>query len=218
MIPGTTGLPTDAKQSKATIEIGRNVILAALAGSLVPSLCILGILLALCLPALRGTRVAARRTELQNKLHRIGIALQSYEVAHGCFPPAVVRDKAGMPLYSGRVLLLPFLDQQALFDEFDKNNAWNSPKNQQLTRTSLKAFTNPSSKKLQHGQTDILFVRNGKTIFSGTRQGEYVAVHSVKPALRVLERFVTDWAWMMFSSSRRTCGRAGSMPSGWWGS
>ena len=45
---------------------------------------------------------------------------------------AVVYNKDGKPLYSWRVLLLPYLDQDNLFKEFKKDEPWDSPHNRQL--------------------------------------------------------------------------------------
>src|SRR5262245_49499163 len=61
------------------------------------------------LPAERASREASLRAQSQNNLKIIGLALHRYHDACGTFPPAAVADDAGQPLYSGRVLLLPFL-------------------------------------------------------------------------------------------------------------
>ena len=46
------------------------------------------------------------------KIHMISIivALHNYHDEHGSFPPAYVSDESGRPLYSWRVLILPYLD------------------------------------------------------------------------------------------------------------
>jgi hypothetical protein len=63
----------------------------------------------------------------QVSLKEIGYALRLYHDFYGTFPPAVVRDKQRKPLYSWRVLILPFLDEQPIYDEFGLNEAWDSP-------------------------------------------------------------------------------------------
>lgn len=45
-----------------------------------------------------------------NNLKQLGFALDAYHAEHGSFPPAYVADADGVPLYSWRVLLLPYLE------------------------------------------------------------------------------------------------------------
>jgi hypothetical protein len=77
----------------------------------------------------------------------------------------VVTDAAGKPLYSGRVLLLPYLEEQALFDAFDKTQAWDSPANISLSQTTLAVFCDPSNPAPQPGQNDYLFVTGRNMAF-----------------------------------------------------
>jgi hypothetical protein len=72
------------------------------------------------------------RTQSQSSLKMIGLALHSYHDTHRKWPPAVVTDKLGKPLYSWRVLLLPFLEQNELYKQFKLDEPWDSPANRQL--------------------------------------------------------------------------------------
>jgi Protein of unknown function (DUF1559) len=76
-----------------------------------------------------------------NNLRQIGLALQSYHEVHGKLPPAVVRDKEGRPLYSWRVLLLPFLEQQRLYEQFKLDEPWDSPHNQRLLGETPRCYS-----------------------------------------------------------------------------
>jgi hypothetical protein len=65
-------------------------------------------------------------------LHQIAFALRAYHEDNGHLPPAVVRGKNGQPLYSWRVLLLPYLDDDPLFQEFRHDEPWDSEHNKKL--------------------------------------------------------------------------------------
>jgi len=89
---------------------------------------IIGILIALLLPAVQAAREAARRLQCSNNLKQLGIALHGYNEVHGCFPPAGVgygwciegppRDQHILNAH-GLVMLLPFLEQTGLYEQYD---------------------------------------------------------------------------------------------------
>ena len=121
---------------------------------------------ALLLPAMQAAREAARRSQSQNNLRQIGIAIHNYHDIYSEFPPAVVADANGKPLYSGRVLLLPFMEQSSLYEAWAKDQAWDSPQNLALSQTAIKTFQDPSNGARQvTGETDYLFVTGANTLF-----------------------------------------------------
>jgi len=128
-----------------------------------------GILLALLLPAVQAAREAARRQQASNNLKQIGLALHNYHDNYGSFPPAVVTDANGKPLYSGRVLLLPFLEQTDTYKQFDLTQAWDSDRNRPLCETSINVFMDPSSADPTPGRTDYFFVTGTGAMFEGDK-------------------------------------------------
>lgn len=82
---------------------------------------IIGILIALLLPAVQAAREAARKSQCQNNLRQIGLALHSYHDAHGIFPPGGFIHLTDYSKWRGSVLLrlLPYIEQQPLFDMFN---------------------------------------------------------------------------------------------------
>lgn len=94
---------------------------------LVPAFLLL--LIALFLPAVRSAGPAARRSQCTNNLKQIALALRNYEDVHGALPPAHTVDASGRPLHSWRVLILPFLEQEALYRSIDLSKPWNDPAN-----------------------------------------------------------------------------------------
>ncbi len=88
---------------------------------------IIAILIALLLPAVQQAREAARRSDCRNKLKQLGIGLHNYLETHSVFPSSTVAKglcttgtAASTTLNgNGLVLLLPFLDQSALYNQLD---------------------------------------------------------------------------------------------------
>jgi hypothetical protein len=76
-----------------------------------------------------------------NNFKEIAIALHAYADAHGGrFPPAVIRGKDGRPLYSWRVAILPYLEEEQLYQEFHLDEPWDSPHNLPLLERMPKVY------------------------------------------------------------------------------
>ena len=115
---------------------------------LVELLVILGIialLIALLLPAIRSAGPAARRAQCVNNLKQIALALHNYEQAHKALPPAYTVDAKGRPLHSWRTLILPYLEQEPLYQTIDLSKPWNDPANAKALETALPVFRCPEA-------------------------------------------------------------------------
>lgn len=81
---------------------------------------IVGVLVALLLPAVQAAREAARRTACVNLLKQHATALQLYHGEHGAFPPGGrLHDESGLSGISWRVLVLPLIEEQAIYDAIE---------------------------------------------------------------------------------------------------
>ncbi len=76
---------------------------------------IIGILIALLLPAVQAAREAARRSQCTNNLKQLTLAVHNYHDTHKSFP--MLRMTVGPANPSGFVSLLPFIEQQPLWDK-----------------------------------------------------------------------------------------------------
>jgi hypothetical protein len=142
---------------------GWGPVTIVLASCLLAGICGVAILVVTWyLPAERVAREASLQAQSQNNLKIIGLALRRYHDAYGTFPPAVVTDDAGQPLYSGRVLLLPFLGHPQLFNAFHTDQPWNNPANMGNIPWM---FTDPANQDRWTGQADFLFVTGKGTLF-----------------------------------------------------
>jgi hypothetical protein len=114
-------------------------------------------------------REAARFSQCVNHLKQIGLALHNYHSAHNAFPAAYSSDKDGQRLMSWRVLILPFLDAKALYDEFHLDEPWDSPHNAALIPRMPSLYACPSANEAlaKEGKTTYLTLRGPATIFPG---------------------------------------------------
>ncbi len=102
-------------------------------------------LLGCCLmPCLETAREAARRSECYDNLRQIGLALHNYHSFYGSFPPAYVADSDGRPMHSWRVLILPFLGERALYDQYDFSEPWDGYDNGKLLSGMPSTYACPS--------------------------------------------------------------------------
>ncbi|MBI3863291.1 MAG: DUF1559 domain-containing protein [Planctomycetia bacterium] len=92
---------------------------------------IIGVVLALLRPVV-SDREPFHREHCRSRLTRLGLALQNYHDVYGAFPPAWLADANGQPLHSWRVLLLPFLGHQDIYDAYRFDEPWNGPNNAEL--------------------------------------------------------------------------------------
>jgi len=128
---------------------------------------IIGILIALLLPAVQSAREAARRLQCSNHLKQIGLAVLLYEQHHGVYPMG--RDATGDYALSWSFRLLPYLEQQAIFDAHDPTKATSAPENAASMRTTVSVFVCPTRRR---PRSDGLFNDTGEKVGA---VGDYAA-------------------------------------------
>jgi prepilin-type N-terminal cleavage/methylation domain-containing protein/prepilin-type processing-associated H-X9-DG protein len=122
---------------------------------------IIAILISLLLPAVQQAREAARRSQCKNHLKQIGLGLHNYESTHRLFPPSCVMN----PYVSGGTdgisypdsimvttsgfgwgaLLLPYLEQSALYHQFNFETACWAIENKSAAAMPVETFLCPSA-------------------------------------------------------------------------
>ena len=126
-----------------------------------------GILVALLLPAVQAAREAARRAQCANNLKQIGLAMHNYHTAYGSFPPAYIPDAKGKPKHSWRVLLLPYMGEQALYSQYRFAEPWDGPNNRLLANAIVQVYRCPSGIKTNSPTTDYVMIVGPGTISDG---------------------------------------------------
>lgn len=125
-------------------------------------LAIIGILLALLLPAVQAVREATRRMQCQNNLRQIGLALHNYHAAFRRFPPGAIEVRP--QFRNGKQLawsafVLPFLDESSTYVRVDFEYPFDHDRNAEAGKVPIETYLCPSTPRLsplqrRYGATD----------------------------------------------------------------
>ncbi len=116
--------------------------------------CVFGLLATLA-GAVQAAREAARRSQCVCNFCQITLAIHNYHETYGVLPPAHVDDAAGRPMHSWRVLILPFMEQTALYNSYNMSEPWNSPGNSKLLNMMPNIYACPSRAAALGGSTNL---------------------------------------------------------------
>jgi len=138
---------------------------------------IIGILVALLLPAIQAAREASRRTHCKNNLKQIGLALHNFESARRIFPPGFVSKAAALndpgtgPGWGWAAHILPHLEESSM--QIDLSREITDPLYDKIRTTALMVFRCPSDSP----EEPVFDVQNssGSTI-TRVAFGNYVGV------------------------------------------
>jgi hypothetical protein len=77
-------------------------------------------------------KLGAARAQSQNNLKQLALAFLNYNDTYKRFPTAAIYSKDGKPLLSWRVAVLPYVEQQILYQQFKLDEPWDSEHNKKL--------------------------------------------------------------------------------------
>ena len=135
-----------------------------------------GILVRLLLPAVQSARQSARQTQCSNNLQQIATAVFQYRVRYDSFPPPFIADENGRPMHSWRVLILPFLGHQALYDRYDLDQPWDAPTNLALTSMIPQVYRCPRDTMGLYCETSYLMIVGPETISDGPTARKFAEI------------------------------------------
>jgi uncharacterized protein (TIGR03067 family) len=101
-------------------------------------------------------RLAAERVRSLNNLKQIALGMLNYHDANHALPPAAltnIQAGNGKPLLSWRVALLPFIEQNELYEEFKLDEPWDSGHNKKLIARMPAVYATPGGKDAKSGMT-----------------------------------------------------------------
>src|SRR5262249_20983053 len=95
-----------------------------------------------------------------NNMHQLGIAFHAYHNDQKVLPHDIT-SKDGKPLLSWRVAILPYIEQNALYQQFHLDEPWDSEHNKKLADIAVPTFMHPAIKP-QAPYTTVYQVFKGK--------------------------------------------------------
>jgi prepilin-type processing-associated H-X9-DG protein len=149
-----------AARRRSTYLLAGLGLAAAVVGVVTIALLVVG-------PLMESAQIGTNRRKCAANLRQIGTALLQYERDYGTLPPAIVSDAQGTPLYSWRVLILPYLgpQEQRLYSQFRLDQPWNSPANSLLLKQMPKIFRSPGDTAAAADETSYVVIAGPSTPF-----------------------------------------------------
>jgi hypothetical protein len=98
---------------------------------------------------------------------KIVLAIHAYHDTFMQFPPAYFADRTGKPIHSWRVMILPFLGEKRLYDQYRFDEPWDGPHNRELASQMPAVFRCPADRG-DAANTSYLVVTGEGTVFRGT--------------------------------------------------
>lgn len=105
---------------------------------------IIGLLVALLLPAVQYAREAARRTQCASNLRSLGVGFQTYSAEHGCIPSGIIIGRNNPLGWSHLALVLPYVGHTPLYDNLNWHLRGSHPANRTVNSTTVSSFMCPN--------------------------------------------------------------------------
>lgn len=150
------GLTPRQTGEQVTVEIGGICTVDTLVGKLI-------------LPATAADRLATQRFHEMNNLKELAFAMLTSHQNDNHFPAHAIYSKAGKPLLSWRVQLLPLLDQAELYKQFHLDEPWDSEHNKAVIAKMPAVFSSGNKLLLVEGKTRYVVPVGKNTIFDGDK-------------------------------------------------
>lgn len=178
---------------------------------------VIALLAALAFPIGVRWRETARRTACRDHLKTLFLAMRQYEETQGALPAAAdweFHTNHGLDLHESKQIetithanwaihLLPYLDQSALFQEFDLQQPIGSSVNEKTRTTRLSVMTCPAdtfnSRRNPHeffprdgAEIPLLFARGNYAMNGGTHNIQTIAPSTRAPLGDMLHLFIQE--------------------------
>ena len=181
---------------------------------------IIGILVALLLPAVQAAREAARRSSCAKNLEQLIIAVHNYEMLHRVYPPGTINQTGPIKTlpqgyhHNWLIQILPFIEEKNTYAHIDSTVGVYDPNNMPVRRLNIAIFNCPSMPGIGRGYSDYagvhhdveapIDVTNNGTFFLNSRIGYFDLKDGSSNTLLIGEKitYAGDLGWM--SGTRAT--------------
>lgn len=182
---------------------------------------VIGVLVALLLPATQAAREAARRNQSMNNLKQLSLGLLNYESAKKVVPSQIYA-KDGKPLLSWRVQILPYIEEMDLYNQFHLDEPWDSDHNKALIPRMPKVYVSPNA-NAAGSKTSYLAVVGKECLFDGTDKavGLRNVTDGTSKTIAIVEADAdkaVEWTKpddLHFDANNPTAGLGHFRPGGW---
>ena len=142
----------------------------------------------------------SRFRSVENQLRQITLATLNFERSHAELPRTIYStdnensdEGPGVPLLSWRVAILPFIEQQNLYDQFRLDEPWDSPHNLSLLPLMPQIF---ATEGVENGKTVFQGAHGDNTLFSNVNDGRQLFLfdrHDTAAVLQVNPDQAIEW-------------------------
>lgn len=174
---------------------------------------VIGLLLAMLLPALAAVLDSVRATQCKNNLRQIGVALRGYHQTHDCFPASNYAATAGVcmgntafanseDLANWAIALLPFLELDTIYSQYN-HEAFNEDRSNQLVQTAEVAlYRCPADRNAGRLHVPAMGPAASWALNTPYRSGSYRAISGRSDGLNflddtLLQTYPEEWRGVM---------------------
>jgi hypothetical protein len=105
----------------------------------------------------------------EEHLRKLVDAMEKYRKEKGAYPPAAMYDEDGRPVLSWRVALLPYLGEEALYNQFHLDEPWDSLHNKKLIKSLPQCLKTERNWRSPRGKSCDFVFTGANTIFEGKK-------------------------------------------------
>ena len=182
--PRRRGSSSDAGKAAATGMSAVLIVVLVLGVLGCVAISVVAILIALLVPAVQKVREAASRAETTNNMKQLVLACHIHHDVTKVLPTPKVfpQGPQGKPSeLSWRVSVLPYIEQDPMFRQFNQNLAWDDPANFRFVQNCPQVYDNKTRPELPRTETHFQYFTGPNTLFPTANSSVVLVGKAGKP-------------------------------------